>query len=208
MYCNQYNGPYNSIVRALTNDKLRNKIVRCPPTQGRKYYIHKIPYCMPTMYSTHIPGSRNTSTHVHTPSHTYLAQGTHLHTHTWLKAHFYTSPHTYLAQGTHPHTYLAQGTLLHTSTHIPGSRHTLFGSDIKTVSGELRLAKTAVVSAGGIDMATEVRAGTGRFGVMVAGMVGMLRVPIPTPDFSATSFSTIFSADLTAVGLRRFRIQF
>ena len=70
------------------------------------------------------------------------------------------------------------------------------------------MAKTAVVSAGGIDMATEVRAGTGRFGVMVAGMVGMLRVPIPTPDFSATSFSTIFSADLTAVGLRRFRIQF
>ena len=107
----------------------------------------------------------------------------------------------------HTHTWL-KGTLRHTSTHIPGSRHTLFGSDIKTVSGELRLAKTAVVSAGGIDMATEVRAGTGRFGVMVAGMVGMLRVPIPTPDFSATSFSTIFSADLTAVGLRRFRIQF
>ena len=106
------------------------------------------------------------------------------------------------------HTLCSQCCFTHIHTRIPGSRHTLFGSDIKTPSGELRLAKTAVVSAGGIDMATDVRAGTGRFGVMVAGMVGIFRVPIPTPDFSATSFSTIFSADLTAVGLRRFRIQF
>ena len=91
MYVNnvcQYNGPCGHLPM-IGNCKM-------PRPQGRKHYIHKIPYCMPTMYFTHIAGSRHTSTHIHT--------------HTWLKAHFYTHPHTLGSR--------------HTSTHIPGSRHT------------------------------------------------------------------------------------
>lgn len=87
---------------------------------------------------------------------------------------------------------------------IPGSRHTLFGSGMVSVlpSAELWLAKTAVVSAGGTGTVTDVRVGMGRVWVRVAGMVGMLGEPLDA------SFSTILSADLTAVGLRRLRIQF
>ena len=87
---------------------------------------------------------------------------------------------------------------------VPGSRHTLFGSGMASAlpSGEQWLAKTAVVSAGGIGTVTDVRAGMGRFGVRVAGIVGMFG------ELPVASFSTNLSADLTAVGLRRLRIQF